>query len=346
MQKPQTYKAWFEKHRPKTINELIFPKVLNGENKDSSYIKSIFEKFYNQEFIQGNVLSYGPGGFGKTSLNKILYGKIIKNPGDIFILGRKVEDVDKLLTWLQQKAISSNQKIVVIEEIDRLSNQAQLILKDGPLEKYQERVSFLATTNNPEKLDQALVTRFNYRLYFQELDVEQASERMQEILKIENIEFNPEDVTKFVNIHIKRGLRELISNLEINSVTGKFIFDAQKALNLTGNEDYIIQTIIYLLNYLKSNDKSIINNIMTNVEKDQHFNQYYQYILKLIKEDLLLNYDYIYKKIIDNDNVDFALKNIFIDDYQMFDNVKMKNFYFLGTFSKAMKEIYTLKNLA
>ena len=341
----KTYKAWFEKYRPKTVDELIFPKSLNGEEKDPSYIKDIFTKFYNDEFIRGNVLSYGPGGFGKTSLNKIMQSKLIKHPNDIFILDRKVDSVDKLKVWLQQKPAQSRQKIVIIEEMDRLSDQAQVVLKDGPLEKYQDRVSFLATTNNPEKLDPALVTRFNYRLHFKELDEEQTIRRMIKILTEEKINFNPDDVTNFVKNYLKRGLRELISNLEVNSVTGEFVFDVTKALNLTGNEDYIIQTIVWLLTTLNTYNKEQVNNIVSNINSDQTFAQYYNYITNLIKTDILLNYDYIYKHLIENEHLDFGLKSIIIEDYQSIDVVKMKNFHFLGTISKCMMDIAKRKNL-
>ena len=340
-----TYKAWFEKYRPKTINELIFPKVLNGEEKDPNYIKQIFTKFYDEEFVRGNVLSYGPGGFGKTSLNKILQSKIVKHPNDIFILDRKVDSVDKLKVWLQQKPAQSKQKVVIIEEMDRLSDQAQIVLKDGPLEKYQDRVTFLATTNNPQKLDPALVTRFNYRLYFKELNEEQTIQRMIYILTEEKIEFNKDDVINFVRTYLKRGLRELISNLEVNSVTGKFIFDINKALNLTGNEDYIIQTVVWLLTTLQTYDRNKVNSIVSNINNDQNFAQYYNYVTHLIKTDLLLNYDYIYKNLIENDYLDFGLKSIIIDDYQNIDYVKMKNFHFLGTLSKCVMDIAKRKNL-
>ncbi len=341
----KTYKAWFEKYRPKTVDELIFPKSLNGEEKDPSYIKDIFTKFYNDEFIRGNVLSYGPGGFGKTSLNKIMQSKIVKHPNDIFILDRKVDSVDKLKVWLQQKPAQSRQKIVIIEEMDRLSDQAQVVLKDGPLEKHQDRVSFLATTNNPEKLDPALVTRFNYRLYFKELDEGQTIQRMIKILTEEKINFNPDDVTNFVKNYLKRGLRELISNLEVNSVTGEFIFDVTKALNLTGNEDYVIQTIVWLLTTLNTYNKEQVNAIVSNINSDQTFAQYYNYITNLIKTDILLNYDYIYKHLIESEYLDFGLKSIIIEDYQSIDVVKMKNFHFLGTISKCMMDIAKRKNL-
>ena len=340
----QGYQAWFEKHRPRTVDDLVFPTTLNSEGKDPEYIKEIFKRFYDQEFIQGNILSYGPGGFGKTSLNKILMGKIIKHPNDVFILGRKVDDVDKLQSWLQSKSISSRQKLVIIEEMDRLSIQAQLVLKDGPLEKYQNKVSFLCTTNNPEKLDRALITRFNYRLHFQELDFNQTFQRIKNILIKENIEHDEYILNSFVQIYIKRGLRELISNLEVNSVTGKFIFDEKKALNLTGNEDTIIQIIKYLIEYLSGLPKEKINEIYKNAKTDEHFFHYYEYIKNTIKEDLLLNFDYIYKELMEAE-IDFGSKSIIIDQYQNIDIVKMKNYHFLNTFSLLIEKVYQSKNL-
>ena len=341
----QQYISWFEKYRPRTIDELIFPNIINGENKGADYIRQIFTKFYNQEFIQGNVLSYGEAGRGKTSLNKIMQGKIVKHPSDIFILGRKTEDVDKLKKWLQQSKVKSNQKLVIIEEIDRLSNQAQTILKDGLLEKYQHNTAFLATTNNPDKLDKALVTRFNYRLYFDDYDENEILNRAKHILESENIKFNEDLLKQFISLYKKRGLRELISNLEISSITGEFIFDPKKALNLTGNEDYIVKTVVWLLAYLKNKDKETVSKILSNVNNDQTFAQYYNYITKILKEDLLLNYDYIYKELLDNPYTDFMDKKIITKDYQQIDIVKMKNFWFLGTLSNLMSDILLRKNL-
>jgi len=341
----QQYISWFEKYRPRTIDELIFPNIINGENKGADYIRQIFTKFYNQEFIQGNVLSYGEAGRGKTSLNKIMQGKIVKHPSDIFILGRKTEDVDKLKKWLQQSKVKSNQKLVIIEEIDRLSNQAQTILKDGLLEKYQHNTAFLATTNNPDKLDKALVTRFNYRLYFDDYDENEVFKRVKFILDSEGIKYDENLVRQFIKLYLKRGLRELISNLEISSVTGEFIFDPKKALNLTGNEDYIVKTLVWLIAYLKQFPDDYVRKIAANVNTDEKFAQYYNYITKLLKEDLLLNYDYIYKQLIDNQYLDFKDKKIIIDDYQKIDIVKMKNFWFLGTISKLISDISARKSL-
>jgi SpoVK/Ycf46/Vps4 family AAA+-type ATPase len=56
--------------------------------------------------------------------------------------------------------------IVVCEEFDRLSTQALTILKDGFLEKWMPKVAFIATTNNIQKIDSALLQRFNIKMNF------------------------------------------------------------------------------------------------------------------------------------------------------------------------------------
>jgi DNA polymerase III gamma/tau subunit len=139
--------AWFERYRPKFIEEIVFP-----DEEKAFTIK----KFVEQGYIQGNIISYGPGGVGKTTINKVLINSFIKHAEDVFVLGRSVDDVDKLASWIVRAPTASKQRIIVCEEIDNLSAKALSVLKDGFLEKYQPNVAFIATTNNIQKLDPAL----------------------------------------------------------------------------------------------------------------------------------------------------------------------------------------------
>ena len=83
---PQVWKAWFEKYRPQTVNDIVFP--------DES-LRTIFKDFYDNGLIKGNVLAYGPAGYGKTSLTEVFIHRIIKNRQDIMVLGRKVDVLTK-----------------------------------------------------------------------------------------------------------------------------------------------------------------------------------------------------------------------------------------------------------
>lgn len=313
---PSNYKAWFEKYRPRLIGEVIFP------NQD---IQNIISGFYEQEYVGGNILSYGPPGLGKTTISEVLIHRIVKDRNDIFILGRKTEDVDNLKRWLQQRAVGSKQKIVKIEEMDRLSSQAQIVLKDGLMEKYQHNVAFLATTNNPEKIDPALITRFNTRINFSELPTDQIKDRLITILNAESISFSDEDITKFVIDYNKRGLRDMINNLELASQSGRFdpeIIDS--FIGSSGNEDLIVQYIEYLVKYSESVQIELLGTIIDNPKADSQFYTYYEYMLGVLKNELRLNYHSIFRELFNGD-LDLTSKNIVERYWQDLDLKRFKH---------------------
>jgi len=323
------YKAWFEKYRPQTIDDLVFP------NKD---IAEIIGVFYDKEFINGNILSYGPPGVGKSSVSEVLIKRIIKNANDLFILGRKTEDVDNLRRWLQQQPVHSNQKIVKIEEMDRLSSQAQIVLKDGLMEKFQHNTAFLATTNNPEKIDSALVTRFNTRINFGELPIDAVQERLSKIAVQEGINTD-ESFVDFVKKYHKRGLRDLISNMELASIDGTFQpSKLESFVGNSGNETLVIQYIVYLVQYLESLDTEKIKAISKNAKSDQHFFTYYEYMLKIFKNELRLNYHSIFKELFESD-LDMAKKNIVEKYWQDLELKRFKHTHVVAMIHELVQDI-------
>ena len=312
------YKAWFEKYRPRIFEDIIFP------NED---IKNTLKGFYDNGFIKGNILSYGPPGTGKTTLSEVLIHRIVKSPHDLFILGRKVDDIDNLKRWLQQRPVASKQKIVKIEEMDQLSYKAQIVLKDGLMEKYQHNTTFLATTNKAEKIDPALITRCNTKINFQESNSELIQPRLEFILNSENIKFDKEALTKFTNDYYKRGLRDLINNLELASISGEFnVSILDSFIGGSGNEDLIVSYIIYLVGYVEALSVENIQKIIKDPKSDQTFFTYYSYMLSVFKNELRLSYHDIYKQLVDIDSkLDFSAKNIVNDYWQDLDLKRFKH---------------------
>jgi len=334
-------RAWFMKHKPVTIDELVFPNVLNGEEKKPEEIKKIFQDIVSNQFINGNILNFGPGGFGKSSLADVLVKSIIKEPRDFHRLGKGVDAIENLKAWLVAKPVKSKQKIVLIEEADKLSPQAQNMLKDGLMEKYQSYVSFIANTNHPHKLDGALRTRFNFQLNFKEIQAEQAFFYIKNILNKENIQYNEESLWQFVYKNISKGLRVLINNIEINIENGilKDITDVQSSTN---HEDYITDVLKYLINYLETLSTEQVLNIIKNTDADANFGQYYTNILDITKKDLNIDYDYIFTQLLD-EQFDINIKNIIMENYQDIDNKKFPNLHLMSTIGKVMIDIYKRK---
>ena len=321
------YKAWFEKYRPKEINEIVFP---NPE------IKETLDIFYDQEFIKGNVLSYGPAGFGKTSLSEVMIHRIIKDRNDIFILGRKIEEVENLKRWLQQAPVHSKQKLVKIEEMDTLSWQAKQALKDGLMEKHQHNTSFLATTNYPEKIDPALLTRFNTKINFNHLPIDKITSRLEYILNTEEIKYEMQDLNDYITSYSARGLRDLINNMELASVTGTFEPKRLESFSgISGNETLIIQYVTYLVKYLESKTIPEIQSIIKDTRSDSQFFTYYEYMLKIFKSDLGLNFDLIYSELTESD-LDLSAINIINDYWQDLEVKRFKSTHTISLLNSLM----------
>ena len=154
--------AWFQKYKPTTIDEYVFP---NEE------FKSYVEKWLQYNTIDGNVLLYGPAGTGKTALTNILIHTFINDNNDLKVVKDKsTANIDKLHTWCVKEPIKSSKKIIYIEEIDRCHANAFNSLKDGLMEKYQNHVTFVATTNFINLIPHAVQSRFSYKLNLKSLN--------------------------------------------------------------------------------------------------------------------------------------------------------------------------------
>ena len=69
-------KAWFQEFRPSKFEDLIFP---------NEVIAGHFNRFKEMGYIDGNILMYSNGGFGKTSTIGVFVRSIIQNENDIYI---------------------------------------------------------------------------------------------------------------------------------------------------------------------------------------------------------------------------------------------------------------------
>lgn len=232
--------SWAEKYRPKTIDDLIFP--------NKKWKKIALEWIENKK-INGNVALFGPGGLGKTTLAKILIENIIKNPADFkLIKSRSVDEIDEIGEFVKSVPISSPMKIVLIEEADRLSIQAQSELKEKYTERYQDHCSIIITSNFPAKLDEQLLQRFVYKIDFDQLDEDDIFGRLLYIINSENCQVNENDLKFWIKNHNNYGLRNLINFIQLSSEMndGIILFE-----NITLNEDIeekLILDCIMLIN--------------------------------------------------------------------------------------------------
>lgn len=310
-------KMWFEKYRPELMEEILFPNEAIAETING-YVKA--------GRIGGHCMFYGSGGVGKTTTNIVLMNAVLKHANDRFYLDRKVEDIDKLKTWLQHKPMGT-QKIVIAEEFDRLSDSAQTELKNGLLEKY-DNVIFLASTNKIHKIDSALLSRFTFIAQFDKSRYEDLFKKLKYILTNERIVHTDEDLKKFTELNLVKGIRTILNNLQLSCNDGIFYPDRTSYfVGNSGTEFDVITVVKNYINYLIGLDVNLLTYLEYSLEYDKNVKDIRDYLFATTNSNYSLNWDYTFMEIM-GQQLFLPAKNIIQDYYQKIDLVKIKSLHF------------------
>ena len=330
MQKP-----WFEKHRPETIDDIVF---------ESPMVEEKIRQFIAQGYISGNIISYGPGGTGKTTVNKVLAWAIIKSEADIHILGKGVKGVEDLKKWITEKAQNSKQKIVICEEFDKTSKEAQIMLKDGLMEKYMPKVSFLCTTNNIAGIDPALLQRFNIKLNFNAYNIDGVFERCKKILEVEQVTYDPNEVYHLVMTYANKGIRDLINNLEYGTINKTFkLSNIDQTISGTSIEDTLISWIKYIFAYVEALEINACAQTICYPTSNADIGPYWSALQKQMSTDGSVNYEYIFKTLTEDEGLALFIKHPLNIYYNKLDSARIKSTHLSSCIFEAMVEIYTVK---
>jgi DNA polymerase III gamma/tau subunit len=313
--------AWISKYKPPTIDGYVFS---NDQHKQ------LVNGWLLNEKIDANLIAFGPPGSGKTSLVEILIRKIIKTQSDLFrVKSRSVAEIDKLSEWVSKAPNRSNVNIVYIEEMDRLSKQAQVTLKDGLMEKYINTCIFICCTNHPQRIDAALYSRFTYKFNLDSFDKTDLEEKIVLILAAENAIYEKDQLTEFVNINYQKGLRDILNLLQLSYITNnkKIIFN-----DLIGRSDVEDNVIALMLSIIK-----IILNLTDSKSKRQCLlyptnsviSQDYNNFVTLVHNNWDIDYDSIYECLIESIDL-YPAKNIVVKYHECFEDKKYPHMHIIG----------------
>ena len=272
---------WVEKYRPKTLKDLLlssevrdfFQAINDGENKNIPHCLFIGE----------------PGG-GKSSLSMVIVNDILKCQY-LYINASDETGVDiirgKVTNFIQTKSIDGGVKVVILDEFEGMSKEAQKSLRNI-IEEYTDYARFILTSNYIHKVIEPIVSRCSGGLFFIQPDRKDFNKRCINILREENIIITPEQTPNLLKLlgMCYPDLRRALHTLQKFSITGTFIF-SEKDLNKE-----VVEIATTCFNSIKEK-KNIFELRAYVIANEKKFNMDYQILLKELFEifynDLVLD---------------------------------------------------------
>jgi DNA polymerase III delta prime subunit len=248
-------KLWVEKYRPQLLSDIC----LSISNR---------EYFENVRDTIPHLLFCSPPGQGKTTLAKIIVKNILQCQY-LYINASDENGVDsirnKVITFSQTRSIDGKIKVVILDEADNLSSDAQRILRNV-MEEYAETTRFILTANYFHRIIEPLTSRC--QIFDLTIDIDRYTERLLWVLKQENINNLPSNIASFIRKRFP-DFRRAINDLQKCCVTGQ--------LKLVEEKSNSFATELFTALCSKQDAFLLRNKI---IENEQEFGRDYQKLLK------------------------------------------------------------------
>jgi replication factor C small subunit len=188
---------WVEKYRPRVLNDVVNQKGI---------IKRL--KIFVKDKSMPHLIFAGPAGTGKTTsalcMVRELYGrKMAKNLNYLELNASDARGIDVIRTYIKDFAkarppIDVPFKILILDEADNMTAPAQQALR-RTMEKYTKNCRMILICNYSNKIippiqSRCVVFRFSY------LNNDDIKERINYIMKLENLSLVPNGLNALVDV--------------------------------------------------------------------------------------------------------------------------------------------------
>lgn len=174
---------WVAKYAPTKLADV----ALSKENRE------LFESFRKAGSIP-RIAFFGHPGIGKTTTAKILVKEIL-DCQYLYINASDESGIDiirtKVTGFAQTKSIDGKVKVIILDEVDGLTMDAQRALRNV-MEEYSQICRFIVTANYQHRIIEAIQSRCDP--YDLTPPLEEVITRLKAILKKENVKYSDKDV--------------------------------------------------------------------------------------------------------------------------------------------------------
>jgi replication factor C small subunit len=300
---------WVERYRPDQ---------LDGYVGNQSIIDKV--KIYLESGDVPHLLFYGSAGTGKTTL-----AKLIANNVDCDLMYINASDENNVETVREKiknfaSTIGFRQwKIIILDESDYLTPNAQAALRNL-METFSKTTRFILTCNYVEKIIDPIQSRCQV-FAITPPSKKDVAIRVNEILKIENVTYKPEDLVSIINAGYP-DIRRILNSCQRQVVNG----------NLTVDKQSLIES-----NYMNK----IVEILSSKEDKKQMFTN----VRQLLADSQVKDYTSLYRFLYDNLD-SFATGHLasvilIIAEHQYMDSMVVdKEINVMAMFVKLLNELF------
>jgi DNA polymerase III delta prime subunit len=235
---------WVEKYRPQKIDDCVLPESL--------------KKTFKEYVAKGQLPTFlfcGTAGVGKTTIAKALCNEV---GADWIIINGSDEgrSIDTLRTTIKNFAstvsLTDSKKVVIVDEADYMNADSVQPALRNFIEQFSGNCSFIFTCNFKNRIIEPLHSRcavVEFKIDSKDKQEIAATffKRATQILKQEDIEFDPKVVSELIIKHFP-DYRRILNELQRYSVSGKI--DSGILINASA------ESYKELIKYLKEKDFS------------------------------------------------------------------------------------------